>query len=59
MLLLQVATRLLLKEKLDSSQSLLISDLRNITRNAWGRGYVAVTDENVVNDLHLQASLLL
>jgi hypothetical protein len=52
----QVAARLLLKEKLNGNDSLLISDLRNITRNAWGRGYVAVTDENVVNDLHLQVS---
>ena len=50
----QVAARLLLKEKVDGSNTLLMSELRNITRNVWGRGYVAVTDENVVNDLHLQ-----
>ena len=54
----QVACRLLIKECLDGKDALLISDLRNITRNAWGRGYVAVTDENVVNDLHLQVICL-
>lgn len=50
----QVATRLLIKDGLDGGKTLFISDLRNITRNAWGKGYVAVTDENVINDLHLQ-----
>lgn len=53
----QVAARLLIKENLEAGDTLLISDLRNVTKNAWGRGYVAVTDENVVNDLHLQVCL--
>lgn len=51
----KVAAQLLLQDSLKSSKLLLMSDLRNITRNAWGNeGQVAVTDENVVNDLHLQ-----
>jgi hypothetical protein len=55
----QVATRLLVKEQVEGMNTLFISDLRNITRNAWGKGYVAVTDENVINDLHLQVSFFL
>lgn len=50
----QVAARMLLQEGINPNKTLLISDLRNVTKNAWGRGYVAVTDENVINDLHLQ-----
>lgn len=51
----KVAAQLLLQDSLKSSKLLLMSDLRNITRNAWGNeGQVAVTDDNVVNDLHLQ-----
>lgn len=53
----KVAAQLLLQDNLKSSRLLLMSDLRNITRNAWGQeGTVAVTDDNVVNDLHLQAT---
>ena len=51
----QVAARMLLEGNVKSRKLLLMSDLRNITRNAWGQdGQVAVTDDNVVNDLHLQ-----
>lgn len=51
----QVAAKVLLEGSVRSDQLLLMSDLRNITRNAWGQeGHVAVTDDNVVNDLHLQ-----
>ena len=51
----QVAAQLLLQDSVQSSRLLLMSDLRNITRNAWGQhGQVAVTDDNVINDLHLQ-----
>lgn len=50
-----VAAQLLLQESMHGSKLLLMSDLRNITRNAWGQqGHIAVTDDNVVNDLHLQ-----
>ena len=53
----QVAAKLLLLggHGYDSKNLLLMSDLRNITRNAWGQqGHAAVTDDNVINDLHLQ-----
>lgn len=51
----KVAAQLLLKDGIKGNKLLLMSDLRNITRNAWGnKGHVAVTDDNVVNDLHLQ-----
>jgi hypothetical protein len=57
----QVAAKLLLVGKGCESQNLLLmSDLRNITRNAWGQqGHAAVTDDNVINDLHLQVQVLL
>ena len=55
----QVAAKMLLQGSASSENLLLMSDLRNITRNAWGQeGHVAVTDDNVINDLHLQVLFL-